>query len=71
LLSLLRGAGWLRRVAGLAVIAICALYVLQWQDVLNAYDAGLGSGRNVWDVVDVGTLVTFAGGVGMAVAPVR
>lgn len=71
LLSLVRGAGWIRRVAGLTVIVICALYVLQWQDVLNAYGAGLGSGRNVWDVVDVGTVVTFAGGVGMAVAPVR
>lgn len=71
LASLVRGLGWMRRLAGLVVVVICVLYVLHWQDVLNAFDAGLGSGRNVWDVVDWGVVVSFGGGVGMLASPVR
>jgi hypothetical protein len=69
--SMVRGGGIVRRVIGLAMILVCALYVLQWQDFLNVGQAGLGTGTNVWDIADYGVLVSFGGAVVMLGAPSR
>ena len=50
---------------------VCCVYVLQQQDWLTTTDRGLGTGLNVWDVVDNGVLVTFGGGLLMVFAPSR
>ena len=43
------------------------VYVLQQQDLLTTNERGLGTGLNVWDVVDYGVLVSFGGGLVMLV----
>jgi hypothetical protein len=69
--SLISGGGMVRRVLGLAVALICVVYVLQAQDFLNGVSQGIGTGMNVWDIVDYGVVVSFAGGVLMVCAPSR
>jgi hypothetical protein len=69
--SLVSGGGIVRRVLGLALMIICVVYVLQTQDLLTTSDRGLGTGLNVWDLVDYGVLVTFGGGLVMLGAPSR
>ena len=71
LVSLISGGGIVRRVIGFALIVICAIYVLQTQDLLTTSNRGLGTGLNVWDIVDYGVLVTFGGGLVMLIAPSR
>lgn len=70
-LSIIAGGGVVRRVLGFAVVLVCVVYVLQQQDWLSSIDKGLGTGLNVWDVVDYGVLVTFGGGLLMTLAPSR
>jgi hypothetical protein len=70
-LSLLRGAGLIRRVLGFVVVVVAAVYVLQQQSFLTTNDLGIGTGLNVWDVVDYGVVVSFVGGVVMTFAPSR
>lgn len=69
--SLISGGGIVRRILGLAIIVICVVYVLQTQDVITSSDRGLGTGLNVWDIVDYGVVVTFGGGLLMLLAPSR
>lgn len=69
--SLVSGGGIVRRLLGLALMIICVVYVLQTQDLLATSDRGLGTGLNVWDLVDYGVLVTFGGGLVMLCAPSR
>lgn len=69
--SLVRGGGIVRRVLGLALVVVCAMYVLQWQDFLTSGERGLGTGLNVWDVVGYGVVVTFGGGIVMLFSPSR
>jgi hypothetical protein len=71
IVSLVSGGGIVRRVLGLALMIICVVYVLQTQDLLTSSDRGLGTGLNVWDLVDYGVLVTFGGGLVMLCAPSR
>ena len=61
--SMISGGGIVRRILGFPLIMICAVYVLQTQDLLTTSNRGLGTGLNVWDIVDYGVLVTFGGGV--------
>lgn len=70
-LSLLSGGGILRRILGVALVVIAVVYVLQWQDFLSSGGRGVGTGVNVWDIVDYGVLVTFGGGIVMIAAPSR
>jgi Bacterial SH3 domain len=69
--SLISGGGIVRRVLGLAIVLICIVYVLQAQDFLTGAAEGLGTGKNVWDLVDYGVVVSFAGGLVMVSAPSR
>jgi hypothetical protein len=69
--SIIAGGGIVRRVLGLAIVLICVVYVLQQQDWLSSIDQGVGTGLNVWDIVDYGVLVTFGGGLLMLIAPSR
>ncbi len=69
--SLISGGGIVRRVLGFVIIVICAVYVLQTQDLLTTSNRGLGTGLNVWDIVDYGVLATFGGGLVMLFAPSR
>lgn len=69
--SLVSGGGTARRVLGLALVIVCAMYVLQWQDFLTSGERGLGTGLNVWDLVGYGVAVTFGGGVVMLFSPNR
>ena len=69
--SLVRGGGIVRRILGLALVIVCAVYVLQWQDFLTSGERGLGTGLNVWDVVGYGVVVTFGGGIVMLFSPSR
>jgi len=71
IVSMISGGGIVRRILGFALIIICAVYVLQTQDLLNSSDRGLGTGLNVWDLVDYGVLVTFGGGLVMLFSPSR
>jgi hypothetical protein len=71
LVSLISGGGIVRRVLGFVVLMIAIIYVLQTQDYINSADRGLGTGFNVWDIVDYGVLVTFGGGVLMVFSPSR
>jgi Bacterial SH3 domain len=71
LLSMISGGGIVRRILGLVVVILCAVYVLQAQDFLNSSAQGLGTGTNVWNLVDYGVLVTFGGGLVMVFAPTR
>ncbi|MGZ4689609.1 MAG: SH3 domain-containing protein [Acidimicrobiia bacterium] len=71
LVSMISGGGIVRRLMGLVLIIMCAVFVLQIQDYLTNVAAGLGTGTNVWDIVDYGVLVTFGGGVVMLFAPSR
>jgi Bacterial SH3 domain len=61
--SLISGGGIVRRILGFVIIVICVVYVLQQQDWLTTNQRGLGTGLNVWDIVDYGVVVTGAGGV--------
>jgi len=70
-LSLLSGGGILRRILGVALVVLAVVYVLQWQDFLSSGGRGVGTGVNVWDLVDYGVLVTFGGGLVMVIAPSR
>lgn len=69
--SLVSGGGIVRRVLGLVIVLVCCVYALQQQDWLTTTDRGLGTGLNLWDVVDNGVLVTGAGGLVMLFAPSR
>jgi hypothetical protein len=69
--SMISGGGIVRRILGFAIVMICAVYVLQTQDLLTSTDRGLGTGLNVWDLVDYGVLVSFGGGLLMVFAPSR
>jgi Bacterial SH3 domain len=69
--SLISGGGIVRRVLGLVIILVCCVYALQQQDWLTTTDRGLGTGLNLWDVIDNGVAVTFAGGMVMLFAPSR
>jgi hypothetical protein len=69
--SIISGGGIVRRILGLLIIIVCFVYALQQQDWLTTTDRGLGTGLNVWDVVDVGLAVTFGGGLLMVFAPSR
>lgn len=70
-LSMISGGGIVRRLLGFVLVILSAVYVLQTQDFLNSASQGLGTGLNVWDVVDYGVLVTFGGGLLMVFAPSR
>ena len=70
-LSMIGGGGLFRRVLGFAIVLISAIFVLQFQDLLTAQASGVGTGTNVWDLVDYGVLVTFGGGLVMLIAPSR
>ncbi len=69
--SLIAGGGLARRILGAVVVLACVLYVLQQQAFLTSNDLGLGTGLNVWDIVDFGVVVSFAGGLAMTFAPRR
>jgi hypothetical protein len=69
--SLVAGGGIVRRILGLALMIVCVIFVLQAQDLLTNAQRGIGTGLNVWDLVDYGVLVTFAGGLVMLCAPSR
>jgi hypothetical protein len=69
--SIVAGGGIVRRILGFAIVLVCIVYVLQQQDWLSSIDKGVGTGLNVWDVVDYGVLVTFGGGLLMTLAPSR
>ena len=71
LVSMISGGGIVRRSLGVVVVLIAVVFVLQTQDYLNTADAGLGTGKNVWDLLDFGVLVTFGGGLVMVFAPSR
>jgi hypothetical protein len=70
-LSLVAGGGIIRRILGGVLVIVAVVYVLQWQDYLSSGSRGLGTGLNVWDIVDYGVLLTFGGGVAMILAPSR
>lgn len=70
-ISLIAGGGIIRRILGVALLIIAVVYVLQWQDYLSSGSRGLGTGLNVWDIVDYGVLVTFGGSLVMLAAPSR
>lgn len=69
--SLVAGGGIVRRILGLVLMVLCIVFVLQAQDLLTNAQRGIGTGLNVWDLVDYGVLVTFAGGLVMLCAPSR
>jgi hypothetical protein len=69
--SIISGGGIVRRILGLAIVIVCAIYVLQQQEWLSTIDRGLGTGLNVWDVVGIGAPVTFIGGLVMLLSPSR
>jgi hypothetical protein len=69
--SLIGGGGIVRRILGFVVVVVAVAYVLQWQDYLSQGSRGLGTGLNVWDIVDYGVLVTFGGGLVMVFSPSR
>jgi hypothetical protein len=69
--SLIGGGGIVRRILGLALLIVAAAYVLQWQDYLSSGSRGLGTGLNVWDIVDYCVLVTLGGSIVMMGAPSR
>ncbi len=69
--SLISGGGIVRRVLGFTIVVLCAVYVLQTQDLLTTSNRGLGTGLNVWDILDYGVLATFGGGLVMLFAPSR
>lgn len=69
--SMISGGGIVRRILGVVIVLIAVVFVLQAQDVLTNADEGLGTGTNVWDLVDYGVLVTFGGGLLMVFAPSR
>jgi hypothetical protein len=69
--SLIAGGGIVRRVLGLVIFIVCCVYALQQQDWLTTTNRGLGTGLNLWDVVDNGVLVTGVGGLVMLFAPSR
>ena len=72
LVSMIAGGGIVRRILGVRDRRWSALvYVLQQQDWLTTNDRGLGTGLNVWDIVDYGVAVTFGGGLLMVFAPSR
>lgn len=71
IVSLISGGGIVRRVLGLAIVLVCCVYALQQQDWLTTNDRGLGTGLNLWDVIDNGVLVTGIGGLVMLFAPNR
>jgi hypothetical protein len=71
LISMISGGGIVRRILGLLIVLIAVIFVLQSQDFLTSRDAGLGTGTNVWDLVDYGVLVTFGGGLLMLFSPSR
>jgi hypothetical protein len=71
IVSIISGGGIVRRILGLVIIIVCLVYALQQQDWLTTIDRGLGTGLNVWDVVDVGLGVTLSGGLLMVFAPSR
>ncbi len=71
LVSMISGGGIVRRILGFAVMMMCAVYLLQTQDLLSSADRGLGTGLNVWDIVDYGVAVTFGGGLLMLSSPSR
>jgi hypothetical protein len=69
--SIISGGGIVRRILGLAIVVVCAVYVLQQQEWLSTIDRGLGTGLNVWDVVGIGVPVTFLGGLVMVLSRSR
>jgi hypothetical protein len=69
--SLISGGGIVRRILGLVIFLVCCVYALQQQDWLTTTDRGLGTGLNLWDVVDYGVAVTTTGGLIMLFAPSR
>lgn len=69
--SMISGGGIVRRILGAVIVLIPIVYVLQTQDLITSSNAGLGTGTNVWDIVDYGVLVTFGGGLLMVFAPSR
>jgi hypothetical protein len=71
LVSMVAGGGIVRRILGFVLVVMCVVFVLQAQDVLTSAQRGIGTGLNVWDLVDYGVLVTFAGGLVMLCAPSR
>jgi Bacterial SH3 domain len=71
LVSLISGGGIVRRVLGFVIVIMAIVYVLQTQDFITSADRGLGTGFNVWDLVDYGVLVTFGGGLLMVFSPSR
>jgi hypothetical protein len=71
LVSMISGGGIVRRILGILVALVCAVYLLQTQDLLNSANRGLGTGLNVWDIVDYGVAVTFGGGLLMIFSPSR
>ena len=71
LVSMISGGGIVRRILGFVIIVICAVYLLQTQDLLTTANRGIGTGLNVWDIVDYGVAVTFGGGLLMLASPSR
>jgi hypothetical protein len=71
IVSLISGGGIVRRILGLIIIILAVVYTLQQQDWLTSNERGLGTGLNVWDVIDYGVAVTFGGGLLMLFSPSR
>lgn len=69
--SMISGGGIVRCILGLVIILMAVIFVLQTQDFLTTADTGLGTGTNVWNLVDYGVLVTSGGGLLMLFAPSR